>query len=863
MSLVPCEAMGRGRVRAVVVRELGLFAVVAAGYAAGSETAFRWFNADGVTASFFPAAGVTLAALALSEVRRWPIVLAAAASAELLMDASHGIGLVPALGYMTANLVEATVGASLLRRVTPSPTLGRSRDLGAFFLAAVLVGPAVGGVLGATANVSLHGGDDWPRFAAQWMIGDGLGVLVVGGAALGLRSPLPGKTTAGRIVELSALLVAGALVTGALFWLELLPLAFAALALLYWIALRAGTPGVALAGGAMAFVAAHATANGHTFWELLDVPASTGMVYLQLVIGMAIVTSLALAAEINEREQAMRHLGRSETARLEAQEHARRTTLLQRIAARAAGVARPVAVAQILADETIEAFGARSVVLVLDTRDEAPTIVGSGGYSAHDRERLAAIVRDGKRVPLTTALREGRVARFSTRAEGSAAFADLPLLPITFGAAIAVPLEVDGVTLGAVSWGFVEEREFDESFVQLVEAIASQTALALERARLSDIEHRFAAELQAAMLPEQPAGTAGVLVATRYVASDHGLRVGGDWYDVVDLAPGVVGVAVGDVVGRGLRASAAMGQLRSAANALAHAVESPAELLTRLDRFADGVAGARFSTACYARLDTGTGRLRYAAAAHLPPLLLTGDAAVFLEDGRSTPLCAADPGAVRAEAEVALPPGATLVFYTDGLVERSHEPLDLGLDRLAQAVIEARGLEPERMADRILEALIPGEEARDDAAVVVVQLAPTGDALVRRVPARPGELRKLRRDLRAWLAAHGIDDGTAADIVVASNEAVSNVVEHAYADATPNHVDLRAELRGETIAITISDSGSWRDHVPTTADRGRGIAIMRAFAATVEIETETRGTTVRQVFDAGPRRRELEPSADE
>ena len=129
---------------ALMRRPLLLFLVVAAGYAAGSQLSYSWFGADGVSASFFPAAGVTLAALVLVGRRLWPVVLAAAAAAEILLDLAHGLDLAPSLGYAAANTVQPLVGALLLTSVRPRVDLARTTDLVAFIACAVVAGPAVG-----------------------------------------------------------------------------------------------------------------------------------------------------------------------------------------------------------------------------------------------------------------------------------------------------------------------------------------------------------------------------------------------------------------------------------------------------------------------------------------------------------------------------------------------------------------------------------------------------------------------------------------------------------------------------------------------------------------------------------------------
>jgi anti-sigma regulatory factor (Ser/Thr protein kinase) len=285
-----------------------------------------------------------------------------------------------------------------------------------------------------------------------------------------------------------------------------------------------------------------------------------------------------------------------------------------------------------------------------------------------------------------------------------------------------------------------------------------------------------------------------------------------------------------------------MGQLRSAVHALAHSTGSPAELLARLDRFAERVEGARYSTACYAILDLTRQELRYAAAAHLPPLLVHRDRVEFLEGGRSTPLCGGS-SLPRREETTHVPPGTTLVFYTDGLVERRREALDDGLARLATVVAEEIDLDPEDLSDRVVERLLTEDAVPDDAALVLLRFLPVASPLARRVPADAVRLRDLRRDLRVWLAEQGICGVHASELVLACSEALSNAVEHAYPAGSAGEMELRAERDGTSLRFTIRDEGRWRSS-QAVWNRGRGTPIMEAFADSLDVVRDAAGTTV-------------------
>lgn len=280
-----------------------LFCAVAASYALGSWLSYSWFGADGQSASFFPAAGVTLAALLLVAPRAWPVVLLAAAAAELAVNASHGIAAAPSAGYALANTAQPLLAALLLRPIAPRINIGRTRDLLAFLGLAVIAAPFAGGLLGSATHVLLDGGDDFGRFALEWWVGDGLGVLVVGGGILAARSASGRPRTAARVAETAALtLIAGA-ATAAAFWTDLWPLAYITVIVLVASGFRIGTRGVALTGTVTAFLSAQSVASGHVILDLVDLSPGQGLIYLQLALAVLIATGYAVAAEIAERER--------------------------------------------------------------------------------------------------------------------------------------------------------------------------------------------------------------------------------------------------------------------------------------------------------------------------------------------------------------------------------------------------------------------------------------------------------------------------------------------------------------------------------------------------------------------------------
>ncbi|MEU2713168.1 SpoIIE family protein phosphatase [Streptomyces sp. NPDC007205] len=236
-------------------------------------------------------------------------------------------------------------------------------------------------------------------------------------------------------------------------------------------------------------------------------------------------------------------------------------------------------------------------------------------------------------------------------------------------------------------------------------------------------EREVALALQEAMLPaRRQVGHPNA--AVRYRPAVGALNVCGDWYDLVDLVGGNrIAVAVGDVVGHGLEAAGVMGQLRSALSAASRVAAGPAEALNILGRYAHVVDGAESATAVTTFIDFDRHTISYSSAGHLPPVLLHPEGRVeFLDQATDPPLDARPDPIPRPQACTSYGEGATLVLYTDGLVERRGEDIDTGLARLAGSLVRHREKDPESLADAVLLELLPPGGATDDTALVIVRL---------------------------------------------------------------------------------------------------------------------------------------------
>ena len=253
--------------------------------------------------------------------------------------------------------------------------------------------------------------------------------------------------------------------------------------------------------------------------------------------------------------------------------------------------------------------------------------------------------------------------------------------------------------------------------------VADRAALALETARLYEQERDAAHALQQSLLAGDPPADPRVEIATTYLPAVKTLEVGGDWFDAFLLGPDRIGVVVGDVVGRGLEAATAMGQLRSAVRALAMADLEPARLLDRLDTFAEPVEAAQMATLAYADIDLGSGRMRLAVAGHPPPVLVPpGQAPELVWGGRSTPVAAVT-GEPREQAELVLEPGAKLLLYTDGLIERRYESLDRGFDRLLAEVGPRLAGPPDALLRGLTDVMLEDGGGEDDVSMLFLAFA--------------------------------------------------------------------------------------------------------------------------------------------
>ena len=383
-----------------------------------------------------------------------------------------------------------------------------------------------------------------------------------------------------------------------------------------------------------------------------------------------------------------------------------------------------------------------------------------------------------------------------------------------------------------------EQRRFTVEDHTLLTVLAGRLGQGLQRVHQIDQQRETALALQHAILG--PALSTGF--AVRYQPATRPLQVGGDWYDVVDLDDGRIGLIVGDCVGHGLAAATVMGQLRSACRALLLEHPSPAATLSALDRFAARLPGARCTTAFCAVLTPGTGELTYSCAGHPPPILVLADRTTeLLDDARSTPL-AVKYSESRPETTVTMSPRATLLLYTDGLVERRRESIDDGIARATGVVGANRGTALDELADVIMTGLAPDSGYDDDVALLLYRQP---GPLELDITADVGELAPSRAALRTWLGSAGVSKEQTLDVLIAVGEAMANAVEHGHRDDPGGTVSLHASWFADLLRVTIRDTGRWKPQSATPdVTRGRGLPLMHALMQDVSIDSQTTGTTV-------------------
>ena len=354
--------------------------------------------------------------------------------------------------------------------------------------------------------------------------------------------------------------------------------------------------------------------------------------------------------------------------------------------------------------------------------------------------------------------------------------------------------------------------------------------------RAADAEHRnpaareVVAELQEALLPAALPVLPRVRIAARYLVAGQEQSAGGDWFDAIPLADGSVALIVGDVVGHGVAASAAMGQLRAVLTELLAAEADLGRVLERADAFAARTPALRAATLALAVLDPASGKLRYTTWGHPPPLVIgTDGAARYLEGTGTGPLGTGSPPVLAISV---LAPGELVLLYSDGLVERPDRTLDEGMAELAAAAAVAAAEQApafaadpaaERVCRRSVELLTRTGRADDVTALAAQRLVHPVPALRLELPSERPSLTTTRDAFAGWLSLLDVAADDADALHLALVEVFTNAIEHAYPRGQPGIIELEARLGDDgNVECRVTDHGSWRQPDPADADRGHG-----------------------------------------
>ena len=346
------------------------------------------------------------------------------------------------------------------------------------------------------------------------------------------------------------------------------------------------------------------------------------------------------------------------------------------------------------------------------------------------------------------------------------------------------------------------------------------------------------AELQEALLPTALPVLPRARIAARYLVAGQDHAAGGDWFDAIPLNDGGVALVVGDVVGQGVAASAAMGQLRAVLAELLAAEDDLGHVLRRTDAFAARMPSLRAATLALVVLDLAAGTLRYTTCGHPPPLVVSPDGKARYLEVTAGPLGTGSPPTL---ATSALIPGELVLLYSDGLIERPDRTIAEGMAELAAAAADAaanrslahlsaeHGADPaaaERVCQLTVELLTRTGLGDDVTALAAQWLAAPVPPLHLALPSERPSLTTARDAFACWLNRldAAADDWEALHLAMV--EVFTNAIEHAYPPDLPGTVEVDARLESDgSVACLITDHGTWRPPDPSDADRGHGLMV--------------------------------------
>ncbi|MGW2936012.1 ATP-binding SpoIIE family protein phosphatase [Streptomyces sp. NPDC001156] len=497
-------------------------------------------------------------------------------------------------------------------------------------------------------------------------------------------------------------------------------------------------------------------------------------------------------------------------------------------------------VVQAVAAHVLPPFGADGLIFWV-FEGGRQRVVGSAGYTQEFLSLLDGIpIAD---YPVATDVLGTRTPRFiESAAEYRQRYPALMHIPSPAqkNAWAFLPMIASGHSIGMCLVSFAQPRSFSDEERTLLTAVSGLAGQSLERARLYDVEHARAQELQRGLLPRTLPCLPAACAAARYLPAGRGEHVGGDWYDVIPLSADRVAMVIGDVMGHGIPQAATMGQLRTAVRTLADLDIPPAELLSHLNDLVSDLGEDCYATCLYAVFDPITRMCSFSLAGHLPPVIVHPDGTVHrLDLAADPPLGAAEPPF--ETHQLLLPEESLLVLCTDGLVESATQDVDQGLARLQQ--ILAQHAMPtftvrdevddvqhlDDLCDTVVSALLPDHgQTNDDAALLIAhtRAVDVGDVASCILPDDPRAAGQAREFVREQLAAWGLDDLAITTELLAS-ELIGNVIRHA-----KGPIRLRL-LRSRSLTCEVYDGSLSTPrirHAAYTDEGGRGLQLVAALS---------------------------------
>lgn len=396
---------------------------------------------------------------------------------------------------------------------------------------------------------------------------------------------------------------------------------------------------------------------------------------------------------------------------------------------------------------------------------------------------------------------------------------------------VAVPLLArDGVIGVLLLKQSTSGRHFTDDDVAVAAELAARAGVAIDNARRYAREHTIALTLQRSLMREQLTPTPELNAAARYVPASDGVKVGGDWYDLVPLGAGRIGLVIGDVMGRGLTAATVMGQVRAAARTLAHVDLQPRRLLAQLDNIVAEL-DEQIVTCSYAVYDPFTATLCLADAGHLPTLIHTPDGETHeLAVWQGIPLGVG--GVPFGHCIATLPPNTVVAFYSDGLVERRDRDLDEGIAILRNTLSSALATtdDLEEVADLLLRMMLPAATQHEDDVTLLLVRTPMyqDERATLDITREPSAVPNTRHFVQAKFVEWKLDDDPAQTAVLLATELVTNAVRHGRGE-----IRLRLRHARHALYIEVDDDGSAlpdRRHADDDDEGGRGLQLVETLS---------------------------------